>query len=98
MARLYGRTRNPRVHQELERLSLLLLELDNVEVLENAVERRDEMHETEVEAALTFLEQCSQYKLPFKQFREALLREHSDARWQLMKVALNGIMLVLGLY
>ena len=99
LARTYSQTRNPGLDLELKRLTLLLLEWDNVAVLEQALARSDEnMQTTEVEAALTFLEQRSEYKLPFKQFRQALLTENSDARWQIMKVALNGILLVLGLY
>jgi hypothetical protein len=36
MTRLYARTLDPRVLEELRRLSMLAAELDNVAVLENA--------------------------------------------------------------
>src|SRR5262245_60717165 len=90
---------NP-ISEELRHLRLLLAKIDNVAVLENALTRcRDEdMQTTEVDAALSFLEQLAQYKLPFKRFREALLTENSESRWQIMHSVLAGIMLVLGLF
>jgi hypothetical protein len=60
--------------------------------------RNENMQTTEVDAALNFLEQRAQYKLPFRRFREALLRENSDERWHIMQSAITGIMLVLGLF
>src|SRR5262245_36762091 len=92
MTRLYARTLDPQVLEELRRLSLLLAQIDNVAVLENALARcRDEdMQTTEVGEALSFLEQLAQYQLPFRRFRQALRTENSESRWQIMHSALAG--------
>ena len=99
-ARRYHQTHDPKLREELQRLSFKILEMDNVAVLKNALARcrHEDMRNGAVDAALTFLERRALYKLPFARFREALTTENSESRWQIMNAALNGITLVLGLF
>jgi len=100
LARWYQQMHDPQLREQLQRLSFKILEFDNVMVLKHALGRsRDEdLRTKEVEVALAFLEHRSFYKSPFIKFRQALTSKDSESRWRILNGAVNGIMLVLGLF